>query len=209
MKRPRPRRLTPEERARRKAAQQQRRWDRMTRVDPVVTARAVRRSRVILACATAGFVVAVAVAVWLAARPDVVELTWGIGFGGRFSGTVRDVRVARGDLVPVAVLLAGLPVVLAAIGVVRTPPATRPGAAPARWLSGASGVAAAGALGAAPNVVGCYLLSYHGADEDLMLIPELWPQLSVYAAVFIAAWWSSRRRRPRFRRTLSGTKVPV
>lgn len=178
-------------------------------MDPAVTVRAARRARVILVCAGVGFVAAVAVAAWLAARPDVVDLVWGIGYGGRFSHSLVTFAVSRGDLLPLAAALTGLPVVLAVVGVVRTPPAGRPGARPALGLSVWSGVAAMGALGAAPNVVGCYLLSYHRADGDVMLLPELWPQGSVYLALGLAAWWVLRRRPPRFRRTLSGTKVPL
>lgn len=158
-------------------------------------ARARRRAAQVLAVTVAGFAVTVAVCAWLASRPDVVDLYWGLIC---HRGQDRPVQeyVARDHLV-LAGALATLPAVAAAAwGVYRsrrvTPPVT---ALPAVSVLGGLWLAFA-----APNVLGCFLVSYFTHDPDLLAWPSVWPGLLVASAAAVAVAWAlwlntgSRRR---------------
>lgn len=209
MKRPRP--LPTRLRAERRRRREQRRWDEFDAVDPAVTRRSVRRARAALVGAVAGLVVAVVGASWFASAAGADELRWGLGLGWRYSGgLVADIAVSRQDLVCLAAVVAALPVAVAVVGLLRTPARARPGRRAATSTSGWGYVAMVLTLGAAPNVLGCYAVSHAvGPDSELMLLPMIWPQLGFFVLFFGAAWALTRRRTPRTRRTLSGTKVPV
>ncbi|NCT89847.1 hypothetical protein GXB85_02600 [Cellulomonas sp. APG4] len=200
----RPRRLSDAERARRRELRSQRRAERLFAADPQVTMRSVRRARTAFGVALAGLAVGTVGAWWFASSAPTEELRWGLGLGGRHSGgIVLDVLVSPGHLVPLAAVVTGLPVVVALVGLWRTPATARPGRRAATSTSVWSWVGAVLALGAAPNVLGCYAVSHvPGRWHDLMLLPMLWPQLSFFFLFYgAAAWVLTERRRRRAGRT--------
>jgi hypothetical protein len=213
----RPRRVSDEERERRRLARQAAPLATMTAVDPAQTRTAVRRARAALAFTVAGWVVSVAGAAWFASRPGVVDLRWGFAVGGRFGhGSLVDLDIDRGNLVALAAGVTALPVLLGVLGLWRTPARAREGRRAASRTSAWSGVAALATLAAVPNVLGCYALSsLTDRRSEWILIPMFWPQLGMIVLLVGVGWawyrydrWR-RDRGPRYRRTLSGKRVPV
>ncbi|HEY3547790.1 MAG TPA: hypothetical protein VGK17_17090 [Propionicimonas sp.] len=207
----RPRAASQATKVARRAAGNARRARRSVAPDPDRTRRAVRGARIALAITVAGWAVAVIGAAWFARQP-VDELSWGIAIVGRGSGPHRPLFtlvISRSDLVALAGLVTALPVGVAVVGLLRTPPNASEGRRAAILTSVWSFLAVWMTYLAVPNVLGCYAASLAGATGDLALLPMWWPQGSLIV-LFLAAmvWsavsaWQDKRhgRRPRRPRT--------
>lgn len=194
-----------------------RRQARRTAADRAEAHRRAVGNAVRIAVGTAAaWATAVGVAAWLATRADRDHLAWALVTPGRpgIGGTVHEVAVSRADAVALAAVVAGLPVLLAALGWYRTRGIRRTrGDAPPPAGTGASGdpgptavslvSRAALALGSAlvPGLIGCFLVSHWaGPGSDLLLLPGLWASvafLAVLVAPALGAGTRDRRRRGR------------
>lgn len=147
----------------------------------------------------AGWLVAVAGAAWFASTLDRGALTWGLAWGGRGGGSAWDTALVGDELVPVAATVTGWPVAVAVVGTVlarRPLQADRGRGLPTSW----SVAAVVGTIATVPHVLGCYAVSHASGTSEWIVLPMLWPQLTVMVAVPVVAVLSVRRARRAGRR---------